>query len=189
MTEVAQGLGSSNANYDEGFVNMFFKFCCFVSIAMTLFDGNYHILLVKNEMSKPQDFSKIAISSVTTFSVISFLVGFTSYIGMGPKLLSPITENPAGDYQILGSKAFMLDSNALFYLKLLCIMCMFASCFLYSMNVFISLQKINRILTQDRRNMGQFVQNQNQALSFNTVKSDDFMSKSQHGNGSINVFV
>ena len=31
---------------------------------------------------------------------------------------------------------------------------------------------------QDRRNMGHFVQNQNQALSFNTAKSDDFMSKS-----------
>ena len=83
----------------------------------------------------------------------------------------------------------MLDSNALFYVKLICILCMFASCFLYSMNIFISLQKINRILTQDRRNMGQFVQNQNQALSFNTVKSDDFMQKSQHGNGQINILV
>ena len=83
----------------------------------------------------------------------------------------------------------MLDSNALYYLKIICIVCMFASCFLYSMNVFISLQKINRILMQDKRNMGHFVQNQNHALSFNTAKSDDFMSKSQHGNGNINFLI
>lgn len=126
---------------------------------MTLFDGNYHILLVKNEMAKPQDFSKIAIWSVATFSSICLIFGFTTYVGMGSKLLSPFTENPSGKYEVLGSKAFMLDSNALFYLKLFCIACMFASCFLYTMNVFISLQKINRILTQDRRNMGQFVYN------------------------------
>lgn len=170
-------------------MSQFFKFCSFVSIAMTLFDGNYHILLVKNEMSKPHDFSKIAISSVTIFSAISFIVGFISYLGMGSKMLIPITEIAEGDYQILGSKVFMIDSNVLFYLKLLCIACMFASVFLYSMNIFISLQKINRILTQDRRNMNQFVQNANQALSFNSIKSDDFMSKSQHGNGSINTFV
>lgn len=140
-------------------------------------------------MSKPHDFSKIAISSVTIFSAISFIVGFISYLGMGSKMLIPITEIVEGDYQILGSKVFMIDSNVLFYLKLLCIACMFASVFLYSMNIFISLQKINRILTQDRRNMNQFVQNANQALSFNSIKSDDFMSKSQHGNGSINTFV
>lgn len=106
---------------------------------MTLFDGNYHILLVKNEMAKPQDFSYVAISSVTTFSLISFFVGFASYLGMGTKLLSPITENTPGQYSILGSKVFMLDSNALFYMQLFALVCMFASVFLYSMNVFISL--------------------------------------------------
>jgi hypothetical protein len=124
---------------------------------MTLFDGNYHILLIKNEMRRPQDFSKIAIPSVATFGGVSLVLGFISYVGMGSKLLSPVTENQPGPYDLLGSKVFMLDSNSLFYLKLLAMVCMFACCFLYSMNVFISLQKINRILTQDRRNMGQFV--------------------------------
>lgn len=154
-----------------------FKFCSFVSIAMTLFDGNYHVLLVKNEMHKPQEFTKVAVASMTLYSLICFIVGFFSYIGMGSKLLSPVTENMSGDYQILGSKAFLLDSNAIYYLKIICVLCMFASCFLYSMNMFISMQKINKILMQDRRNMGHFVQNQNQALSFNTAKSDDLMSK------------
>lgn len=140
-------------------MNQFFKFCSFVSIAMTLFDGNYHILLVKNEMQHPQNFFKIAVSSVVTYVVMMFVLGFASYIGMGNKLLSPITESQPLEYQILGSKVFILDSNALFYLKLMCILCMFASCFLYSINVFTSLQKVNRILMHERRNMGQFVQN------------------------------
>lgn len=113
---------------------------------MTLFDGNYHVLLVKNEMQKPQEFTKIAVASMTLYSIISFIVGFFSYIGMGSKLLSPVTENMSGDYQYLGSKAFLLDSNAIYYLKIICILCMFASCFLYSMNMFISMQKINKIL-------------------------------------------
>jgi len=65
---------------------------------------------------------------------------------MGNKMLSPVTENVSGDYQILGGKAFLLDSNAIYYLKIICILCMFAACFLYSMNMFISMQKINRIL-------------------------------------------
>ena len=50
---------------------------------------------------------------------------------------------------------------------------MFAECFLYSMNTFVSLEKINKILVHDRRNMGQFVLNQNQALSFNSKESQD----------------
>ena len=37
--------------------------------------------------------------------------------------------------------------------------------------------------------MGHFVQTQNHALSFNTAKSDEQMSKSQNGNGNINFFV
>ena len=128
---------------------------------------------------------------MTTYTIMCFVIGFFSYIGMGSKLLSPVTENVSGDYHILGSKAFLLDSNTIYYLKWICILCMFASCFLYSMNVFISFQKINRILMQDRdrRNMGHFVQTQNHALSFNTAKSDEQMSKSQNGNGNINFFV
>jgi amino acid permease len=106
---------------------------------MTLFDGNYHVLLVKNEMQKPQDFTKIAITSMTLYSIICFLVGFLSYIGMGNKMLSPVTENVAGDYQILGSKVFLLDSNSIYYLKIISVLCMFAACFLYSMAMFISL--------------------------------------------------
>ena len=78
--------------------SQFLKFCSFVSIALTLFDGNYHILLVKNEMQKPYSFTKMAVTSIATYCVICFLVGFFSYIGMGSKLLSPITENVSGDY-------------------------------------------------------------------------------------------
>lgn len=83
---------------------------------------------------------------MTLYSIICFIVGFFCYISMGNKMLSPVTENVSGDYQILGGKAFLLDSNAIYYLKIICILCMFAACFLYSMNMFISMQKINRIL-------------------------------------------
>lgn len=92
-TDVSSNQAHVAATYEDGLFNQICKFCSFVSIAMTLFDGNYHILLIKNEMRKPQDFSKIAIPSVATFGAISFLLGFLSYIGMGSKLLSPVTEN------------------------------------------------------------------------------------------------
>lgn len=75
-------------------------------------------------------------------------------MALGPGLLSPITENAAGSYDILGQKVFLIDSNCLFAAKILCIITMFAECFLYSMNTFISLEKINQILMHDRRNMG-----------------------------------
>mgnify|MGYP001318573443 CR=1 FL=1 len=47
--ETGQAMQHSESNY----INQMSKFCSFVSIAMTLFDGNYHVLLVKNEMKKP----------------------------------------------------------------------------------------------------------------------------------------
>jgi len=90
--------GQSVQHAESSYVNQMFKFCSFVSIAMTLFDGNYHVLLVKNEMQKPQEFTKVAVASMTLYSLICFIVGFFSYIGMGGKLLSPVTENMSGDY-------------------------------------------------------------------------------------------
>lgn len=139
VSAVGESTPTTPLTSDSTYMNQIFKLCSLISIAMTLFDGNYHILLVKNEMQKPEDFTKVAVSSMTTYTIMCFAVGFFSYIGMGSKLMSPVTENVSGDYQILGSKAFMLDSNAIYYLKWISILCMFASCFLYSMSVFISL--------------------------------------------------
>ena len=88
----------------------FWKFCAFVSITMCLFDGNYHILLVKNEMANPKDFLSVASASLITYSIFTFVIGVISYMALGPGLLSPITENAAGSYDILGQKVWIIDS-------------------------------------------------------------------------------
>ena len=77
---------------------------------MCLFDGNYHILLVKNEMANPQDFLSVASFSLITYSIFTLLIGIITYMALGSGLLSPITENAAGSYDILGQKVWIIDS-------------------------------------------------------------------------------
>lgn len=93
-------------------------------------------------MAEPQDFLKVASSSFLTYSIISFMIGVSAYLSLGPQMASPLTETSVGAYEVLGSKVFIIDTNVLVSAKILCLCTLIACYYLQSTHMLNALDKM-----------------------------------------------